>query len=124
MAWPVFQSVARFLLRDSMFYRGEFTGAVGSISLVKFKGAVTATWNSTGLITFNVGVKNLHLKNLQLVFITPTGATVGGWSWSLAANAINSAGTFQVQIQQQSWAVADPVGVVKVAFELSPEAPS
>lgn len=124
-------AIAQFFYANTAFVRGEFTGAVGSISLVKFKGLMSATWNSTGLVTFtllaNDGVsalKGLHIKNLQIVPLTPTGATVGGWTWSLAANNMGTAGTFQIQFQQQSWAAADVVGIVKVAVELSSEAPS
>jgi hypothetical protein len=116
---PTFTPVAEYLRMGTQVWSGSLTGAVGSISNVKFKNAVTAVWNSTGLITFSMWVDNAHLipfkpkrfADLSLTFITPGGAAEGGWSWTLNTTLANilTTGVFQVRIAQQSWAVADLV---------------
>lgn len=131
MGKGVFQPVAKHMIRDTEFWRGEFTGGAGAVALVKFKKFCTVTYVSAGLYQVNlwsdpantVALKGYHLKNLNVIPLIPSGSTVGGWNWQLATNAVNTAGTFQIQTGQQSWAATDVIGVVKLAFELSTEAP-
>jgi len=130
---PTFTPVAEYLRIGTQVWSGQITGAVGSISGVKFKNAVTAVWNSTGLITLSMWVDNAHLipfkpkafADLNLTFITPPGgATEGGWSWTLNTTlaTILTTGVFQVRIAQQSWAVADPVQTFRLYWVTESEA--
>lgn len=106
-------------------FSGEFAVAGGAITAgtVKFGGEVTVVRNGAGLYTFTiVDGKQGRLADVDTFVVALSGATNGGWSWSVAADNIASAGTFQIQYQQQSFAAADPSGTVKVWFLTEGEA--
>jgi len=125
--------VIRMPRRGSRWYVGEFAVAGGAITAgtTKFKGEVSVTRNSAGLYTFQCLENGVAAKPgvpCRLAAVCPTfttppgGATEGGWSWDLNADNLNTNGSWQLRINQQSWAVADPVQTVKVAFLIELEA--
>lgn len=129
----VFLSVAQWLRRDSKVWSGQFAVAAGAITAgtTKFKNAVTVTRAGAGLYTFAMFVDNallipfkpLRLGAVHPTFLTPPGgAAEGGWAWTLNADNVASAGTFQIRINQQSWAASDPVQTVKMWWVTEGEA--
>lgn len=124
---PTFTIEAQWLNQESKVWSGEFAVAGGAVTAgsVKFHNAVTVTRNSAGLFTFAmfadnpklIAFKPLRLAMVHPTFITPPGgAAEGGWAWTLNADNVASAGTFQLRINQQSWAAADPVQTVKMVW--------
>jgi len=123
---PVFSSEAQFLPNELKFWVGTITASGGNWTAPKFNNAVTLTDSGVGLVTLNLWVDNAHtipwkaaggLVAVLPTFITPPGgATEGGWAWTLDADAVTSAGTFRLRINQQSWAAADPVQTFRLMF--------
>lgn len=121
---PTFTPLGEFLEGEIKMWSGEFTFSGGVPSLPKFHNAVTLTDSGVGLVTFNCFVDNpkqvpfkSRLAGIHPTFLTPPGgAAEGGWSWTLDNDAMLTAGTFRLRINQQSWAAADPVQVVKMIW--------
>lgn len=111
-------------------FSGQFAVAAGAITAgtTKFKGDVTVVRDGAGLYTFTLrnaagnAWKGLRLARVSPTFITPPGgAAEGGWAWTLNADNMTAAGTFQLRINQQSWAAADPVQTVRIEFVVEGE---
>jgi hypothetical protein len=123
------------LMKGRKTWAGSFAVSGGAITAgsVKFKKFATVTRNSAGLYTFAMFLdvaqilpyKPAFLGAVMPTFITPPGgATEGGWSWNLNADNVSSAGTWQLRINQQSWAVADPVQTVRIEWVTYDEVPA
>lgn len=117
--------------KGSRWYVGEYVVAAGAITAgtVKYKGEVAVTFISTGIVNFqclNNGVasKPSSVCRLAAVIANPLlpGAAVGGWSHFLNVDSMNTNGSFRWQFNQQSFAVADTVGIVKLSFCVEMEA--
>src|SRR5262245_51350544 len=99
----VFTAKSEYQRAGRRVYSVEFTGASGSISGVKGKAEVTVTRNSAGLYTFavfagpssTIPAKYARLAAVRPTFLTPSAGTDGGWMWTLNADNMASAGTFQ-----------------------------
>lgn len=112
-------------------YSGEFTGAGGAVSGIKFKGEVSVTYISAGLYEFQClengvaarpgTVSRLAYVNIDVVGLS--GATNGGWTKiPIQTDNMNASGKFRAQLNQQSFAAADGIGTIKVEFAIEREA--
>lgn len=102
----VFSIVSKFQRAGRMVYSIEFTGANGAISAVKGKGEVTVTYAGEGLYTIavfagpnsTVPAKYPRLARFSAMTVgTPAAGADGGWSWTLIADNMSTAGTFQIR---------------------------
>lgn len=107
----------RVLRRGRRVFSGEFTVTGTAVSAVKFGGEVTVTRNGVGDYTFAVvDGKQGRLSSYDITLVTPSGATVGGWSYTLVSDTVQTNGQFRVLFAQQSWAAAEPAGLIKLEF--------
>lgn len=115
--------IGRFPRKGKRFFSGEFTVTGTSVSAVKFMGEVTVTRNGVGDYTFAVvDGKQGRLSGYDITLPTPSGATVGGWSYTLVSNTMATDGKFRVLFAQQSWAAAEPAGLITVEFSTEGQA--
>lgn len=104
-------------------WSGEFTGANGSISGVKFKGEITVAYSAEGVYIFTfVGTKPTRLSDFNPTIINPAVADGGSGRVVITADNLASAGTITVTTFNQANAAADIIGVAKFEFATEQEA--
>jgi hypothetical protein len=129
----VFNIISQYMRNGRRTWSGQFAVAAGAVTAgtVKFKNHVTVTRNGAGLFTFamfNDPANLIAYRALRLARVTPTfttppgGAAEGGWAWTLNGNTVSTNGQFQIRINQQSWAAADPVQTVLMEWVTEMEA--
>lgn len=132
MGWGVFQTTAQFAYRDRKTIDVEFTGANGSISLVKSKGFVSVAYVSEGLYRLTVlkadgtALKGMHLRSLTFTPILPALAADGGWINIMTLNTLNTLGIIEFSTLSSAApnVVADVIGVFKLTLVITSEAAS
>ena len=110
-------AVARYPRRGVRYYGGEFTGAAGSISGVKFKSEMTVTYAGAGLYTFQCveGPNQVparpgavcRLADVDMTTVNLSNTAQGGWAWTVAADNLNTNGSFQIKTFALAGTAAD-----------------
>ena|ERR1041384_743921 len=122
--------VARYPRKNSRWLTGEFTGAAGSISGVKFKGEMSVTYAGAGLYTFqflegSAAVRPGSPCRIAAMIVTTinlTNTAQGGWTSTITVDSLNTNGSFTVRTNAQAGAAADLQVVAKFAFLIEGEA--
>lgn len=126
-------SIIRVPRRGTRTYSGEFAVAGGAITAgtTRFKNEVSVVRQGLGIYRFQClengtaarPASACRISSIKPTFTTPPGgATEGGWAWNMNNDQMNASGFFDLRINQQSWAAADPVQTVKVEFTIEAEA--
>jgi hypothetical protein len=122
--------VIRMPRRGSRWYTGEFTGAAGSISGVKFKNEVSVTRTGAGLYTFQCLENGAAARpgtacRIAKFASTPVNLTTGaqgGWFFWPLVDSLTTNGSFTTQASSQAGAAADIQVLMKIAFLIELEA--
>lgn len=124
------QAIIRMPRRGARWYNGEFLGAAGSISGVKFKGEVSVTRTGAGLYTFQCLENGVAARPGSTCRITQFGFTPvnltntaqGGYFFVPLVDSLNTNGSFTTQASALAGAAADIQVLMKVSFLVELEA--
>lgn len=116
--------------RGARWYTGEFTGAAGSISGVKFKGEALVTWTGTGLYTFQclengVAARPGSTCRIAQFGFTPVNLTTtaqGGWFFGPLVDSLTTNGSFTMRANALAGTAADIQVLMKMAVLIELEA--
>ena len=122
--------VARYPRRGARWYTGEFTGAAGSISNVKFKNEMSVTRTGAGLYTFQCLENGAAARpgttcRIAAFSFTPvnlTNTAQGGWFFGPLVDSLTTNGSFTTQASAQAGTAADIQVLMKVAILIELEA--
>jgi len=126
-------AVIRMPRRGARWYTGEFLGAAGSISGVKFKNEVSVTRTGAGLYTFQClegpapGVaarpgSTCRIAQFGFTPVNLTNTAQGGYFWVPLVDSLTTNGSFTTQASALAGTAADIQVLVKVAFLIELEA--
>ena len=122
--------VIRMPRRGSRWYTGEFTGAAGSISGVKFKNEVSVTRTGAGLYTFQClegGAaarpgSTCRIAQFGFTPVNLTNTAQGGWFFCPLVDSLTTNGSFTTQASALAGTAADIQVLMKIAFLIELEA--
>ena len=122
--------VIRMPRRGSRWYTGEFTGAAGSISGVKFKNEVSVTRTGAGLYTFQClegGAAarpgtTCRIAKFAFTPVNLTNTAFGGWFFWPLVDSLTTNGSFTTEAFALAGTAADIQTLMKVAFLIELEA--
>lgn len=122
--------VARYPRKNSRWLLGEFTGAAGSISGVKFKNEMSVVRTGAGLYTFQyleggASVRPGNPCRIAYFGFTPvnlTNTAQGGWFFFPLVDSLTTNGSFTTQANALAGTAADIQVLMKMAILIEGEA--